>query len=43
MMSALDLDVIKTQVELGLGVGIVASMPWQAKKDEGLAPLEGEA
>jgi len=42
VMSALDADVIKTYVELGLGVGIVASMAWHPKKDEGLALLEGE-
>jgi LysR family cys regulon transcriptional activator len=41
VMSALDADVIKTYVELGLGVGIVASMAWHPKKDEGLALLEG--
>lgn len=42
VMSALDADVIKTYVELGLGVGIVASMAWHPKKDEGLALLEGK-
>jgi LysR family cys regulon transcriptional activator len=42
VMSALDADVIKTYVELGLGVGIVASMAWNRKKDEGLALLEGD-
>ncbi len=42
VMSALDADVIKTYVELGLGVGIVASMAWHPKKDEGLALLDGE-
>lgn len=41
VMSALDADVIKTYVELGLGVGIVASMAWHPKKDEGLALLDG--
>jgi LysR family cys regulon transcriptional activator len=42
VMSALDADVIKTYVELGLGVGIVASMAWHPKKDEGLALLDGK-
>jgi LysR family cys regulon transcriptional activator len=40
VMSALDADVIKTYVELGLGVGIIASMAYQADKDRGLALLE---
>ena len=38
--SALDADVIKTYVELGLGVGIVASMAFQPRKDEGLVMIE---
>lgn len=42
VMSALDADVIKTYVELGLGVGIVASMAWHPKKDEVLALLDGK-
>jgi LysR family cys regulon transcriptional activator len=41
VMSALDADVIKTYVELGLGVGIVAAMAYHPKKDEGLALLDG--
>jgi LysR family cys regulon transcriptional activator len=40
VMSALDADVIKTYVELGLGVGIVASMAFQPRKDEGLVMIE---
>ncbi len=40
VMSALDADVIKTYVELGLGVGIIASMAYQADKDTGLTLLE---
>ena len=36
VMSALDADVIKTYVELGLGVGIMASMAYQKDKDLGL-------
>jgi LysR family cys regulon transcriptional activator len=36
-MSALDADVIKAYVELGLGVGIIASMAFAAERDPGLA------
>ena len=43
VMSALDADVIKTYVELGLGVGIVASMAFHDKKDEGLVRIDGPA
>ncbi len=39
VMSALDADVIKTYVELHLGVGIVAEMAYQAQKDAGLTML----
>ncbi len=40
VMSALDADVIKTYVELGLGVGIVASMAFHAKRDDALALID---
>ncbi|HLA34863.1 MAG TPA: CysB family HTH-type transcriptional regulator [Rhodocyclaceae bacterium] len=40
VMSALDADVIKTYVELGLGVGLVASMAYHPRKDEGLVLLD---
>lgn len=40
VMSALDADVIKTYVELGLGVGIVASMAFHAKRDDGLVLID---
>jgi len=40
VMSALDADVIKTYVELGLGVGIVASMAFHPKRDEGLVMID---
>ncbi|MFZ5462685.1 MAG: CysB family HTH-type transcriptional regulator [Pseudomonadota bacterium] len=40
VMSALDADVIKTYVELGLGVGIVAAMAFQPGRDAGLRLLE---
>ena len=36
VMSALDADVIKTYVEIGLGVGIVAAMAFDAARDSGL-------
>lgn len=39
-MSALDADVIKTYVELGLGIGIVASMAYLPERDSGLELLE---
>jgi LysR family cys regulon transcriptional activator len=40
VMSALDADVIKTYVEVGLGVGIVASMAFDASRDIGLKRLD---
>jgi LysR family cys regulon transcriptional activator len=40
-MSAVDADVIKTYVELGLGVGIVASMVYEPARDGALALLDG--
>ncbi|MFT4172452.1 MAG: CysB family HTH-type transcriptional regulator [Rhodocyclaceae bacterium] len=40
VMSALDADVIKTYVELGLGIGIIASMAYGAEKDSDLRLLE---
>jgi LysR family cys regulon transcriptional activator len=40
VMSALDADVIKAYVELGLGVGIIASMAFDAARDSHLALLE---
>ncbi|HEX4916815.1 MAG TPA: LysR substrate-binding domain-containing protein, partial [Limnobacter sp.] len=42
-ISALDADVIKTYVELGLGVGIIASMAYNPVKDTGLAVLNVES
>ncbi|AKU13045.1 transcriptional regulator CysB-like protein [Azoarcus sp. CIB] len=39
-MSAMDADVIKTYVELGLGVGIVASMAFQAGREGELRQLD---
>jgi LysR family transcriptional regulator, cys regulon transcriptional activator len=40
VMSALDADVIKTYVELGLGVGIVASMAFNPARDGDLRLLD---
>lgn len=42
VLSALDADVIKAYVELGLGIGIVASMAFHPKRDEGLVQLNCE-
>jgi LysR family cys regulon transcriptional activator len=39
-MSALDADVIKTYVELGLGIGIIASMAFNPAKDSELRLLD---
>lgn len=41
-MSALDSDVIKTYVELGLGIGIIASMAFNPAKDSDLQLLKCE-
>ncbi|HJS38576.1 MAG TPA: HTH-type transcriptional regulator CysB [Burkholderiales bacterium] len=40
VLTALDADVIKTYVELGLGVGIMAAMAFNAKRDAGLKALD---
>jgi LysR family cys regulon transcriptional activator len=40
VMSALDADVIKTYVELDLGIGIIASMAFSPARDTGLRLLE---
>ncbi len=40
VLTAIDADVIKTYVELGLGVGIVASMAFEAHRDRGLRSIE---
>ncbi len=39
-MSAIDADIIKTYVALGLGVGIVAQMAFDAEQDRGLRALD---
>ncbi len=40
VLSAIDADVIKTYVELGLGVGIVASVAFDAERDRNLIRLD---
>lgn len=40
VFTAADADVIKTYVRLGLGVGIVASMAWDAGQDQDLLALD---
>jgi len=40
VMVALDADVIKTYVEVGLGIGIVASMAYDKERDVGLRQLD---
>ena len=42
VMAALDADVIKTYVELGLGVGITASQAFNPQRDIGLKALDSE-
>ncbi|WP_293761770.1 CysB family HTH-type transcriptional regulator [uncultured Aquitalea sp.] len=42
VMSALDADVIKTYVELELGVGIIASMAYNPERDRRVKVVEGE-
>ena len=42
VMAALDADVIKSYVELGLGIGIIASVAFNAQKDAGLKLISGE-
>lgn len=42
IMSALDADVIKAYVELGLGIGIVASMAYSTERDQGLILLNSQ-
>jgi LysR family cys regulon transcriptional activator len=40
VLTALDADVIKTYVELGLGVGIMAAMAFNPRRDAGLKALD---
>jgi LysR family cys regulon transcriptional activator len=41
VLTAVDSDVIKTYVELGMGVGIVARVAFDRKRDAGLRALDG--
>lgn len=41
-MSALDADVIKTYVKLGLGIGIIASVAFNPEQDSSLVMLSGQ-
>jgi LysR family cys regulon transcriptional activator len=40
VMSAMDADVLKAYVELGLGVGIIAAMAFNPKRDTGLKLID---
>lgn len=40
VLTAIDADVIKTYVELGLGVGILAQMAFEAKRDKHLRSID---
>ena len=40
VLTAIDADVIKTYVELGLGIGIVANMAYDAKRDRPLRAID---
>jgi LysR family cys regulon transcriptional activator len=40
VLSAMDADVIKTYVELGLGVGIIASMAFDERRDDALRAID---
>lgn len=40
VLTAIDADVIKTYVELGLGIGIIAHMAYDPKRDRGLVALD---
>lgn len=39
LLEAIDADVIKTYVELGLGVGIIAGVAYDAERDKGLCSI----
>jgi LysR family cys regulon transcriptional activator len=42
VLSAIDADVIKTYVEVGLGIGVIASMAFNPAKDTGLKLLNAD-
>lgn len=43
VLTALDADVIKTYVELGMGVGLIASMAYHEQRDQGLKLLDASS
>jgi LysR family cys regulon transcriptional activator len=40
VLTAIDADVIKTYVELGMGIGVVAAMAYDPQRDTGLVALD---
>ncbi len=42
VLTALDSDVIKTYVELGMGVGIIAQMAWDPVRDIAFEKLDAD-
>lgn len=40
VLTAIDADVIKAYVELGLGIGVIASMAFDARRDSGLRAID---
>lgn len=42
VLTAIDADVIKTYVEVGLGIGIIAHMAFDTQRDAGLRLLDGQ-
>ena len=42
VLTAIDADVIKTYVELGMGIGVVAAMAYDPKRDTELVALDTE-
>ncbi|WP_175796721.1 LysR substrate-binding domain-containing protein, partial [Burkholderia anthina] len=40
VLTAIDADVIKTYIELGMGIGVVAAMAYDAQRDSGLVALD---
>ncbi|MDM4764739.1 CysB family HTH-type transcriptional regulator [Pelomonas sp. SE-A7] len=42
VLSALDADVIKTYVQVGLGVGVIAAMAFEPQRDPGLRLIQAE-
>ena len=40
VLTAIDADVIKTYVNLGLGIGLIAQMAYDSKRDHGLVSVD---